>query len=115
MLENAKPYRKLTTRERAVWRRVMASWPPGWFNSSDEILLTYYCAHVVLMDEALDKGDVEDVIRYGKAVLEFATKLRLTPQARVHPRTAGVAAENGRENEAADNKLLGGSAWEHLQ
>jgi hypothetical protein len=116
MIDNAKPYRNLTTPERRVWDRVMSSWPDGWFNSSDEILLTFYCSHVVAMDDALDRADVDEIVRQGKALLEFATKLRLTPQARVHPRTAGVAAENGREHAAADSSsLLGGAAWSHLE
>jgi hypothetical protein len=108
------PHRKLTAKEKPVWNRVIQSWPSDHWNDSDAVLLAHYCAYVVWMNEAIEAGEVNDLARLGPVLLKYAVALRLTPSSRYDPKTAFRAAQRGMENEASDNPLLGGSAWEHL-
>jgi hypothetical protein len=88
------------------------STPGGWITGAQEYLLAAYCRHVdagnllsAMIDEA--KPDLADLIslrRYGcllgmrqretAAAMALATKMRLTQQARMHPRSAGRAFDN---------------------
>ena len=91
----------------------MQSWPPDHWNNADAILLTHYCHHCVQMDEAITAGDINQIVSFGTLVLQYATKLRLTPHARYDPKTAFRSSQRGLENQAGDDPLLGGRAWAH--
>ena len=107
------PTRKLTTKELAVFNRVLHSWPDDYFHSADAILLTHYAHFCAELDKAITARDIDRVVQLGTAILNYATKFRLTPHARYDPKTTHRAAERGRENEAGDDSLLGGRAWQH--
>lgn len=49
----------LTIEERKVWRRVCATFPPGYFKSADEQHLAAYCVEVIRWQSAVAKLKVE--------------------------------------------------------
>lgn len=105
------PIRRLTKQEKAVWNRIMASWPGDHWVTSDAELLTQYCAISVHADRFMKAGDMQNADRLGKLMLSFARSLRITPQSRYDARGADREATRGREVEAASSSLLGGGAW----
>lgn len=105
------PVRELGTDERAVWDRVVSAWPANHFIKSDAEILTQYCAVCIIFDTARVAGDFPVMEKAGRLLLTYATKLRITPQSRYNPQTVNTVAKRGRENEAAADRLLGGSAW----
>jgi hypothetical protein len=112
------PPDELTPPQAELWRAVVASSPEGWFREGD-VLLAAFCRHSVSANELarlIDSyGAVPDDLRsFGRLLAmreretrmlsSLATKLRLTPQARMHPRSAG---------RAFDNVSTGPKPWEY--
>jgi len=102
------PPTDLRDSEIQIWRNIVSSVPGGWFNRSNEPLLTAYCRHVAtsdrlakLVDEILPSRELNVLKRWdkllgmrqreSKAALSLARAMRLTQQAQMHPRTAGRA------------------------
>jgi hypothetical protein len=106
------PTRALSSAEAKVWRRAISSWPPEHWIGSDADLLTQYVAINCLLDAAFEERDLAAADKLGKLVLAYARSLRITNQSRFDARAAARAADRGREGEAANDRLLGGSAWE---
>jgi phage terminase small subunit len=92
----------------AIWRAVIGDLPGGWVTPANEAMLTAYCWHIDTgrrlssMIDALDFA-VTDIRQLGRllemraretaASASMATKLRLTPQSRIGPRTAARRAD----------------------
>jgi hypothetical protein len=105
-----------------VWKAIVADAPPGWFTGGQQPLLSAYCRHVVSSDqlsaiinkEGLDASDIVSLRRFSRLLMmrhresamltTLATKMRLTQQAQMHPRTAG---------RAFDNVIAGRKPWEY--
>jgi hypothetical protein len=104
------PTRKLSAAEQRVWDRVMQSWPANHWIGSDSDILTDYCSAFVMAGDAARKGDASAMDKAGRLALSYATKLRLTPQSRYDHKGTHTEATRGRENDAADDRLLGGTA-----
>ena len=99
----------LTASEAEIWKAVVADTPAGWFSAAQEPLLAAYCRHVAtgnllaawINQERPDTLGAEALRKYSRllgmrlretaAAVSVATKLRLTQQAQMHPRTAGRA------------------------
>ena len=92
----------------------MGAWPKNHWIASDAEILTQYCAACEWFEKARRGHDPGAMDKAGRLCLSYATKLRLTPQARYIPQTAGRESQHGLENEAAADRLLGGSAWASL-
>lgn len=108
------PSRKLSAAEQKVWDGIVAAWPREHFIASDGDLLTTYCAVRVLLNGYERVGDLDRMDKAGRLAVTYATKLRLTPQARVNKMKAGTSATAGIENAAADSDLLGSmDEWEN--
>jgi hypothetical protein len=106
------PPANLTPAQKKVWKAIVNSTPVGWFVGAQEDLLTAYVRHVVSGDllstmideEVLDSTDMTSLRRYSRllgmrqretaAATALATKMRLTQQAKMHPRSAGRAFES---------------------
>jgi len=84
------------------------STPPGWF-APDDVLLELYCRHVHTADQLSKLVDAQKVElselrtlsrlltmreRETRMITHLATKMRLTQQARMHPRSAARAIDN---------------------
>jgi phage terminase small subunit len=99
---------ELTDAQAAVWRNVVATLPGDWIDESSSPVLVEYCRHVCrarLLEGLVRKFEAEWVAVEGglerldkllaiaeretRAMTACARALRLTPQARIHPRTAG--------------------------
>jgi hypothetical protein len=100
------PPAHLTAGQANVWRSIVGSLPGGWIDAPQEPLLACYCRHVEsanFLSAMVDKLDLKtcDLAhadrllrmreRETRASTAVATKLRLTQQSRMHPRTAGRA------------------------
>lgn len=103
-----KPPAELSDAQAAVWRDAVASMPGDWLTRASYPVLIEYCRHVCrarLIEEQVAHFEVEwtrveggldrlDKLlamaeRETRAVTACARALRLTPQAQMHPRTAG--------------------------
>ena len=105
----------LTAEQVDVWKAVVAAMPSEWFRPETHGLLIEYCRHVcrsrllaLVLDHAEPKylKTTQGIDHYNKlaaaaeretrAMLATARALRLTPQARLDPKTAHrqVAAES---------------------
>jgi len=97
----------LTKPQAIIWRAIVADLPGGWITAAQEPLLAAYCRHVDTgnwLSKQIDGLDFKAVdlprlsrllgmrIRETGAMMSLATKMRLTSQSRMHPRTAGRAA-----------------------
>ena len=100
------PYH-LTEEESEVWKSIVDAMPPGWFRPESHNILAAHCRHVcrerfvskalriaeeqhLLRPEALTEyrklaGECE---RETKSIISTARALRLTPHARIDPKTA---------------------------
>jgi hypothetical protein len=100
-----------------LWRSIVADMPAGWFRSGDA-LLTMFCRHAdtgnwlsKLIDaEPRDLANLQRLdrllamrARETQMVSSLATRMRLTQQARISPRSAG---------RAVDNAATGRKLWE---
>jgi phage terminase small subunit len=101
------PPSDLAAEQVVVWKAVVAAMPAEWFRPETHGLLTEYCRHVCrsrLLARVLDHAEpeqletVQGLDHYNKfaaaaeretrAMLATARALRLTPQARLDPKTA---------------------------
>ena len=102
------PPAELTDAQAAVWRDVVSSLPGDWLDRGCHPILVEYCRHTCrarLLERQIRQFEVEWVGVEGglerlekllamserelRGVLACARALRLTPQAKMHPRTAG--------------------------
>jgi hypothetical protein len=109
----APPPPELTDAQAQVWRDAVSSMPGNWLQRGAYAVLTEYCRHVcrarlleaqvarfeeewLKADGGLERFDklLAMADREGKAALACARALRLTPQAQMHPRTAGRMAND---------------------
>jgi hypothetical protein len=109
----ASPPPELTDAQATVWRDVVGSLPDGWFTRAAYPILVAYCRHVcrarllemqiaqfepewTRVDGGLERLDrlLAVAERETRAMMACARALRLTPQAQMHPRTAGRAVSN---------------------
>ena len=99
------PPSNLTPPQAELWERIVADSPAGWFHDGDT-LLTLFCRHAVSGDFLSKLIDAEprqppDLKRLNRLLTMRAretqltthllTKMRLTQQSQMHPRTAGCA------------------------
>ncbi len=100
------PPTHLTKPQAIIWRAIVADLPGGWISGAQEYLLAAYCRHIDAgnwLSKQIDGLGAEPAdiprlsrllgmrIRETGAMMSLATKMRLTQQARMHPRTAGRA------------------------
>ena len=110
-LEGSRPPapEELTGDEAQLWHGIVESIPGGWISPAQEPLLAAYCRHVsaanrlsAMVDEFdpdLKKAGALERLgkllsmreRETKALSSLATRMRLTQQAQMHPRTAARA------------------------
>ncbi len=105
--------------ESALWAQILGAMPADWYCPSMEELMRAYvrCASLLrTIDRATDAGNNPDMLgdldpdalalllrlantrdKQVRQLAMLATKLRLTPQARVDPKTAGRAHRRGAE------------------
>jgi hypothetical protein len=105
------PPEGMTAEQAAEWTAIVRRLPVGYFPRECHGLLAAYVKHLAtfrLLSESIDAfqgawlADDDGLKRYGdllalreregRAMSSLATRLRITPQSRYHPRTAGVAA-----------------------
>jgi hypothetical protein len=112
------PPAQLNASEATTWRAIVRDLPGGWVTPAQEPLLSAYCWHVeagTRLSRMIDRTDFASAdLRYLGRLLEMrnretaaaaslATKMRLTQQARMHPRTAG---------RRTDGQPIGSRPWE---
>ena len=109
----ALPPAELTDAQAVVWRDVIGSLPGGWLTQAAHPILVAFCRHVcrarilelqiarlgpewTRLDCGLERLDrlLAVAERETRAITACARALRLTPQAQMHPRTAGRAVSN---------------------
>jgi hypothetical protein len=101
------PPNDLTPPQANLWKRIVADSPPGWFRDGDTLLLMF-CRHAADGDWLSKMIDAEprkptDLKRLDRLLAmreretrmltHLATKMRLTPQSRIAPRSAGRAMD----------------------
>ncbi len=111
------PPAELTEAQAKIWQDIVDTQPGGWFRPAEDALLIAYCRHVdaanrvsaiaTAFDYTTGKlGDLDRLLRMHeretRAISSLATRMRLTQQSRMHPRTAGRAQENA----------IGAKLWE---
>lgn len=99
---------QLNASEATTWRAIVNDLPGGWVTAAQEPLLSAYCWHVETgsqLSKLIDATDFAsaDLRHLGRllemrnretaAAASLATKMRLTQQARMHPRTAARRTE----------------------
>lgn len=106
------PPAHLTAPQADVWRSIVDRMPAEWFTPETRPVLVALCRHVVQADVIARQleGMAEEWLtsedglrrydrlaamldREGRAVANLSTRLRLTPQSRYRPKTAGTAAD----------------------
>ena len=109
----ASPPPELTDAQATVWRDVVGSMPDAWITRAANPILVQFCRHVCRarllemqiarfepewtgVDGGLERLDrlLAVAERETRAMTACARALRLTPQAQMHPRTAGRAVSN---------------------
>ena len=108
----ALPPAELTDAQAVVWRDVIGSLPGGWLTQAAHPILVAFCRHVCrarmlerqiarlepewTRDCGLERLDrlLAVAERETRAITACARALRLTPQAQMHPRSAGRAIGN---------------------
>ena len=104
------PPAELTDAQAQVWRDAVSSMPANWLTRGSYPILIEYCRHVCrarLLEAEVAHFDREWIAapggierldrllamaeREGRAALQCARALRLTPQSRMEPKTAGRA------------------------
>jgi hypothetical protein len=107
------PPPELSAAQSAVWCDVVGSLPADWFTRAAHPILVAFCRHVcrarllemqiarfepewTTVDGGLERLDrlLAAAERETRAMTACARALRLTPQAQMHPRTAGRAVSN---------------------
>jgi hypothetical protein len=105
------PPAHLDASAKKLWKAIVADSPSGWFTVAQEPLLAGFCCHAStaeFISKLIDKerpddllGDRDRLRRYSRllgmrsretaALSSLATKMRLTQQAQIQPRSAGRA------------------------
>ena len=105
------PPAHLNAIEKKTWREIVNSTPDGWFTVAQEPLLAAYCYHETaarFLSKMIEKERPANLLadpgklrlysrllamraRETAALSALATKMRLTQQTQMHPRTAGRA------------------------
>ena len=105
------PPAHLNATAKKLWKAIVADSPSGWFTVAQEPLLAGFCCHASTADfisKLIEKersqdllGDRDKLRRYSRllgmraretaAMSALATKMRLTQQAQIQPRSAGRA------------------------
>ena len=107
------PPSELTDAQATVWRDVVGSLPDNWLTRAAHPILIAFCRHTCrarLVEMQIARFEIEWVgvdgglerldrllavaERETRAITACARALRLTPQAQMHPRTAGRAVSN---------------------
>jgi phage terminase small subunit len=107
------PPSELTDAQAQVWRDVVGSLPGNWLTRAAHPILIAYCRHACrsrLLEIQIAQFELEWTRTEGglerldkllaaseretRAMMACARALRLTPQAQMHPRTAGRAISN---------------------
>jgi len=107
------PPPELSAAQSAVWCDVVGSLPADWFTRAAHPILISYCRHVCraqVLEKQISQFELEWTMADGglerldrllavaeretRAMTACARALRLTPQAQMHPRTAGRAVSN---------------------
>ena len=107
------PPAELTDAQAVVWRDAIGSLPGGWLTQAAHPILVAFCRHVcrarmlerqiarlepewTSLDCGLERLDrlLAVAERETRAITACARALRLTPQAQMHPRSAGRAVSN---------------------
>lgn len=114
------PPADLTPAQAKIWTDIVDTSPAGWFRDGD-VLLGLYCRHVHTGNQLAKlindcKVDLHDLQRLGRLLamrdretrmmMSLATKMRLTQQARITPRSAG------RQMEETGRKLWERKPWD---
>lgn len=105
------PPEGLTDEQAAEWTAITRRLPTDWFPRETHGLLVAYVKHLSVLrrlSTSIDEYQPEWMVepeglarygqllamreREGRAMSSLATRLRMTPQSRYHPKTAGVAA-----------------------
>ena len=113
---NLQPPHHLTAKEAQLFREVVANAPSGQFSASDVYLLSTFVRVTLICDDAakaLSKATDKNrptrmkiMDQAVKAQALLASKLRLAPQSRIGPRTAG-RAHDGHRPSAYDSFVMG--------
>src|SRR6516165_10865825 len=109
----AAPPSELTDAQAQVWRDVVGSLPGNWLTRAAHPIMIVYCRHTCrsrLLEIQIAQFELEWTRTEGglerldkllaaseretRAMMTCARALRLTPQAQMHPRTAGRAISN---------------------
>lgn len=102
------PPERLTARQKELWEEIVAAKPAGWFTADAKALLVGYVSaiasherlskHVDRMEAGEECRTLKDeaklyamVERQARLIQTFATKMRLTQQARYSVRSAATA------------------------
>ena len=107
------PPAELTDAQAVIWRAVIGSLPGGWLTQAAHPILVAFCRHVcrarmlelqiarlepewTRLESGLERLDrlLAVAERETRAITACARALRLTPQAQMHPRSAGRAVGN---------------------
>ena len=87
------PPPELSEAQRAVWRSVVDTKPPTFFDAAQFPLLSDYCRAVVLQDELSQKlcaSQINDFDKLAKLKTSLARSLRITNQSRYNPDKAST-------------------------
>lgn len=87
------PPPELSQAQKAVWRSVVDTKPPEFFDAAQFPLLVDYCRAVVLQDELaknLCATAINDFDKLAKLKTSLARSLRITNQSRYNPDKAGT-------------------------
>jgi hypothetical protein len=101
----------LTCSQARRWKAIVDAMPGGWLGAEAHDALAQYCRHITTVETLAERiSDIEegeggagfaeyDALlrvreREGRAALAIARALRMTPQARQQPKTAGRAYDN---------------------
>lgn len=103
----------LAEAERAIWQRIVAAMPGGWFGQEHREMLTRYCEHQCRAErfsqvarklstrDDLTRDDIDDLDkcckmaeRESRAALALARSMRITHQAQLRAETASTKRQN---------------------
>ena len=118
---NLRPPSHLSAKEAALFREVVANAPSGQFSASDAYLLASFAQVTVLLEGAAAAAakannetrpvKIKMLDQLVKCQALLASKLRLAPQSRIGPRTAGRAHDNHRPSAYDSFVMEGDDAW----
>ena len=104
--QRPEPPKSLNKRQSDVWREIVATKPPDWFEADIRPILEAYCKAIdwqARMSKELERAIAGDggfasceklyaiTEKNAKLLAQLATKMRLTPQSRYTPKAAATA------------------------